>query len=140
MTKRKLPPATAWQERDISDWNTATFKAYLVDKHRELFGIDYVPMGGRWDAEQGMIGSIIGTKSGKSPKPRTASNTALKRFIDVTFEGYRPSAKYPGTSFGFMWTYRKTEWQRIQAEELAEAKRQASVEAEPTADEIKEWW
>ena len=139
MTKRKLPPATAWQERDIADWNSTTFHAYLSDKHRELFGIDYVPMRS-WNAEKGMIGDIIGTKSGKSPKPRKASNEALKRFIDVTFEGYRPSAQYPGTSFGFMWSYRKTDWQRIQAEELAQARRQASVEAEPSAEELTEWW
>lgn len=136
----KLPPATAWQERDLADWNTTTFKAYLVDKHRELFGIDYVPMGGRWEAEQGMIGSIIGTKSGKSPKPRKASNEALKRFIDVTFESYRPSERFPGTNFGFMWSYRKNDWQRVQAEALAQARRQASAESEPSVEEIEGWF
>ena len=136
MTKRKLPPATAWQERDISDWNVATYHAYLVDKHRELFGIDYAPMRG-WTAEKGMIGDIIGTKTGK---PRKASNEALKRFIDVTFEGYRPTAEYPGTSFGFMWSYRKTDWQRIQADELAQARRQASAEEEATVEELTDWW
>lgn len=133
MTKRKLPTAKDWRNRDLSDWNTLTFCEYLKATHKERFGIDYAPFGGTWSMEQGILGDLIGTASRTNPKPRTASNEAVKRFIDETFEAYRPTAKYPGTSFGFMYTYRKTEWQRIMAEELAKEKRDVrQQEAEET--------
>src|SRR5690625_1802131 len=141
MTKRKLPPASNWQARDIDDWNVTTFTEYLRDKHRELFGIDYAPFGGTWGMEQGVLGDLIGTQSRKSPKPRTASNASVKRFIDETFDNYRPTSKYPGTSFGFMWTYRKTDWQRIQAEELADKRREERQQALADVDysDVEAW-
>ncbi len=136
MTNRRKPNAKAWRERNIEDWNTTTFHAYLADKHKELFGIDYVPFKG-WNAEKGMIGDIIGTRTGK---PRKGSNEALKRFIDLTFADYKPTPQYPGTSFGFMWTYRKNVWQRIQAESMrrqaAEAKREQQAQ---DWDELADW-
>lgn len=139
--KAKLPPAKAWSERHIDDWNVSSFCAYLTDKHREMFGVDYAPHGGRWGFEQGVLGDLIGTQSRTNPKPRTASNADVKAFIDVTFAGYRPTAQYPGTSFGFMWTYRKQDWQRIQAESAAQARRKAAVEASDNDNwgEVSEW-
>lgn len=143
MTKRKLAPAKDWRNRNIEDYNVLTFTEYLKAKHREQFGIDYAPFGGTWAMEQGILGDLIGT-GGKNPKPRTASNADVKRFIDVTFDSYTPTAQYPGTSIGFMWTYRKREWQQIQAEALAEhraqtRREQAEVTA-PTDDELANWW
>ena len=134
--KDKLAPAKDWRNRPLETWNTTTFHAYLTDKHKELFGIDYVPFRG-WTAEKGMIGDLIGTRTGK---PRKASNDLVKRFIDVTFENYRPSKEWPGTSFGFMWTYRKTEWQKLQAEELAQERRRTSVVEAPDIEELTDWW
>lgn len=138
--KAKLAPAKEWSNRPIDTWNTTTFHAYIIDEHKRLFGIDYAPMGGRYAMEQGVIGGLIGT-GGKNPKPRTASNADVKAFIDVTFAGYRPTAQYPGTSFGFMWTYRKTDWQRIQAESIAKARRKQAVEESDNNDwdEVSEW-
>jgi len=136
MMTKKLPPAKDWQARDIEDWNVSTFCAYLTDKHRELFGIDYAPFRG-WRVEQGMIGGIIGTRNGK---PRQASNAMLKRFIDETFAGYRPTAEYPGTSFGFVWTYRKNDWQRIQAEELRRQQAEAARQDAPEIEDLNGWW
>ncbi|MBS4195387.1 hypothetical protein KHA97_10000 [Bacillus sp. FJAT-49870] len=123
----------------MDDWNTTTFHAYLSDKHAEMFGCDYVPFRG-WTAEKGMIGNLIGTRT----KPRTASNEDVKRFIDETFAEYRPSAQYPGTSFGFMFTYRKNVWQRIQLDAKLEAKRkeQAQAKAEKQAvdfEKLADW-
>src|SRR5699024_6347692 len=110
--------------------NVTTFTEYLRDKHKEMFGIDYAPHGGRWGFEQGILGDLIGTQSRKNPKKRTAEPSDVKRFIDETFANYKPTAQYPGTSFGFMWTYRKTDWQRIQAERLRqEERKQAEKEA-----------
>ena len=137
-TKPKLAPAKDWRNREISTWNVATFCAYLQDKHREMYGIDYVPMRG-WRAEQGILGGLIGTQSRTAPKPRTVSNAAVKRFIDETFANYRPTPEWPGTSFGFMWTYRKTDWQRIQADELAKERRAEAV-TETDIDVLGEWF
>lgn len=135
----KLPPAKNWHERHIDDWTTLTFTEYLRAKHEELFGITYAPFGGTWAMEQGIIGGLIGTSSPKNPKPRTASNDSLKRFIDETFESYTPNARYPGTSFGFMWTYRKNVWQQIQAEEKTRELRQQAVEESPEIDDLTDW-
>lgn len=132
MTK-KLPPADDWQARDIDDWNTSTYHAYLVDKHREMFGVDYVPFRG-WQAEKGMIGNLIGTRT----KPAMASKADVKRFIDEAMREYRPTPQYPGTSFGWLWTYRKNVWQRIQAES---ARRERIQQANESVDwdELADW-
>jgi len=144
MTKRKatrkLAPAKDWRNRDLSDWNVVSFTEYLRDKHREQFGVDYAPFGGKWAIEQGILGDLIGTQSRTNPKPRAASNAAVKRFIDETFAQYKPTAQYPGTSFGFMWIYRKNVWQQIQAEELARESREQAVEEAPTLDELTDWF
>lgn len=134
MTK-KLPPATDWQARDIGDWNTTTFTEYLRDKHREQFGIEYAPFGGRWATEQGMIGRLIGTRAKKG----THSKAVVKRFIDEAFRTYKPTAQYPGTNFGFIYSYRRNILQRLEAEELANEKREQEQEDAPSLDELSEW-
>ena len=132
----KLASAKDWRGRAIEDWNVTTFHAYLTDKHKELFGIDYVPFRG-WVAEKGMIGDLIGTRTGK---PRKASNELVKRFIDVTFENYQPTPQWPGVNFGWVWTYRKTDWQRIQAESNRKAKAEkASEDMTKNWTEVAEW-
>src|SRR5699024_1216756 len=144
MTKRKatrkLAPAKDWRNRDLSDWNVVSFTEYLRDKHKEMYGVDYAPMGGGWGREHGILRDVIGTQSRTNPKPRGASNAAVKRFIDGTFAEYKPTAQYPGTSFGFMWVYRKNVWQQIQAEELARESREQAVEESPTLDELTDWF
>lgn len=142
----KLAPAKDWRNRPVDKWLVTSFTEYMRDKHKELFGIDYVPFGGTWGMEQGILGGLIGTKSRTNPKPRTASNEAVKKFIDETFENYVPSKSYPGTNLGFMWTYRKHEWQKIQAEEVSSKRKQEQAERayeEHGATEIEaldEWW
>lgn len=140
MIKRKLAPAKDWRNRDITDWTVLSFTEYLKDTHKERFGIDYAPMGGRWAMEQGVLGSLIGTQTRTNPKPRTADNADVKRFIDETFDGYQPNAKYPGTSFGFMYTYRKSDWQRIQADRLRNDEREQAVEDAPALTDLADWF
>ena len=135
--KPKLAPARAWAERDIADWNTTTFHAYLTDKHTEIFGCDYAPFP-NFIAEKSVIGSLIGT-SGKNAKPRTATNVDVKSFIDECFASCVPNSDYPGTSFGFSWKYRANVWQRIQVEAKAQARRAEAVEASDI-DEVADWF
>ncbi len=135
MTKR-LPDAKDWQARNINDWNTTTFTEYLKDKHRELFGIDYVPFGGTWRTEQGMLGRLIGTKA----KAGTHEKAIIKRFIDETFEVYKPTRDYPGTNFGFMYSYRKYELQRLEADFNRRNQAEVKTEQEPVDyEKLADW-
>lgn len=138
--KPKLAPAKDWRNRPIETWNVSSFTEYLKDAHKERFGIDYAPMRS-WGIEQGMLGDLIGTQSRTNPKPRTASNAQVKRFIDECFASYTPNAQYPGTSFGFSWAYRKNVWQRIQAETQAQERRAEAVSESDSDnwDEVSEW-
>lgn len=136
---QRIAPAKDWRNRPLDKWNVISFTEYLKDTHKERFGIDYAPMGGRWGVEQGILGDLIGTQSRTNPKPRTASNADVRRFIDETFAGYTPTAQYPGTSFGFMWTYRKTDWQRICAASMAQERRKEAV-VETDIDELSDWF
>ncbi|EGI2114744.1 hypothetical protein FH832_002806 [Listeria monocytogenes] len=92
MPKAKLPKADDWQARDIADWNTTTFRQYLYDRHRELYGLDYV---GAVKRDCGMISDMIK----KHDKP------TVKAFIDECFRQYKPTPKYPTLNFYFMKTY-----------------------------------
>lgn len=141
MTTNKLAAAKDWRNRPIETWNTLSYTEYLKDEHKRLFGIDYAPMGGRFVTEQGILGGLIGTQSRTNPKKRTASNVDVRRFIDECFATYTPNAQYPGTSFGFCWTYRKNVWQRIQSEAQAQERRAEAVEAETAVswDEVEAW-
>src|SRR5699024_12727749 len=107
----KLPPAKDWRNRDIDDWNVTTFTEYLRDKHHEMFGVEYAPMRS-WQLEQGQLGRLMGTRT----KEGTHSKAMVKRFIDEAFASYTPTAQYPGTNFGFIYSYRRNLLQRIEAE------------------------
>lgn len=133
MTK-KLAPAKDWRNRDLSDWNVTSFTEYLRDKHREQFGIEYAPMRG-WQFEQGHLGRLIGTRAKKG----THSKEVVKRFIDEAFAEYVPTKEWPGTNFGFIYSYRRNVLQRIEAEELAKEKAERAKEDAPSLSELSEW-
>lgn len=130
----KLPPASDWQARFIDDWNTTTFHNYLSDKHSEIFGCEYVPFRG-WQAEKGILGRLIGTRS----KSGTHSKELIKRFIDETFADYKPTKQYPGTSFGFMHSYRRNVLQRLEAEQAAKEKRGRAIEESDNSSDLSDW-
>lgn len=136
MPNEKKAPAKNWRQRELQDWNTLTFTEYLKDAHKEKFGIDYAPMRS-WRLEQGQIGGLIGTRD----KPRKMSNEDVKKFIDECFATYAPSAQYPGTNFGFSYSYRRNILQRIQAESQAQARRKEAVAESDNDnwDEVSEW-
>jgi len=129
---KRLPSAKDWRARHIEDWTVLSFTEYLRDKHRELFGIEYAPFGGRWQTEQGMIGRLIGTRSKKG----THSKAVVKRFIDEAFNTYKPTSQYPGTNFGFIYSYRRNVLQRAEADELRGEERKESAKPKQTADDL----
>lgn len=123
MTKRKLPPAKAWCEREVSDWNTITFTEYIRDRHAELYGLPYVPARG-WRSEQGMIKRMIDEHGAD----------VVRRFIDGCFREYKPTRQYPTLTFTFMYTYMRA---RVLAVVLREDNRKVTyVSEEVSAD----WW
>lgn len=105
-----------YDEIDVSKWNTNHIHVYLADEHEKRFGVPYSPFKS-YKTEKGMIGKIIGT----ARKPGEYSPEILKCFVDECFATYRPNREYPGTSFGFCWTYRQNVWQRLVAEERRKA-------------------
>lgn len=115
----------------IAEWNVLTFTEYIKHKHVEVFGIPYAPFRS-WGLEQGLLGDLIGTKS----KERKYSNYLVKRFIDKAFETYKPTSKYPGTSFGFSYTYRREVLQQVIAEEKETEKYTEAVKKQMPYDDI----
>ncbi|EMT54774.1 hypothetical protein I532_04180 [Brevibacillus borstelensis AK1] len=129
-TKRRLPPAKAWRERELSDWNTLTFTEYLRDRHRELYGIDYVPGRGGWRREQGEIKRMVGEHG----------TEVVRRFIDACFREYRPTREYPGINFTFMSVYMKGRvLPKVLAEVAREKERGRAVVDAPSAEELAGW-
>ncbi|WNF07430.1 hypothetical protein [Brevibacillus borstelensis] len=128
VSKRKLPPAKAWRERDITDWNALSFTEYLRDRHTELYGLPYVPGRGGWRMEQGVIKRMVGEYG----------PVVVRRFIDGCFREYRPTREYPGVNFTFMYTYMRG---RVLPKVLAEVRvnRGDDVRYEMTAEELADW-
>ncbi|SET43196.1 hypothetical protein SAMN05216389_11153 [Oceanobacillus limi] len=129
MTRTK---STDWRNLPLDKWNTLTFHAYLSDKHEEMFGVEYVPYRG-WQAEKGLIGNLIGTKT----KGAKYDKAIVKRFIDEAMSEYKPTRQYPGTSFGWLYTYRKQTWQRVLAEVQRKEERKEAQEID--VDDISGW-
>lgn len=125
-----------YSEIPVEKWNTAHFKYYLVDEHKRRYGVDYVPFRG-YQAEAGMLGRFIGT----AKREGQYDKATVKAFIDACFDEYKPSAQYPGLSFGFMQTYMMRNMQRIQAEESRKANADEAVQASDNAniDKLADW-
>lgn len=96
-------------EKPLEEWNTTDFHNHIIKKTKEIYGLSYQPFGG-WGAEKGMLGRFIGTKT----KPGEVSKEVAYLFIEMMFEDYKPTPKYPIPSFGFYYTYKK--WMITKAE------------------------
>lgn len=129
MAKKKLAPAKEYMNRDINDWNAVSFRTYMMDLHEQRLGVPYVT--NNIAIENTNIKRLF-DQYGKE---------TVKHFIDICFDEYRPSPRYRGLSFTFMYTY-----MRERNLPLAIAKQQAKerqVEKESNAisiDEAKEWF
>ena len=128
MTERK------YETKPIEKWNVNDFMQYFGDQHLKRFEVEYMPMGS-WAAERGLIGNTIGTqkKAGKVDK------AVFKRFLDICLDEYKPTRQYPGTSIGFLITYRKNVLQRAEIELRSEERVEAEQMAEVSTD-ISDWF
>jgi hypothetical protein len=133
MTK---PKAKDWRARPVKDWNVTTFHAFLIDKNKEEYGVDYVPFGKgpiskRWTTEKGQLKQAI-TKFG---------NEVVLSFINEAFENHRFNPDFPTLSFGFMYAYMRNDLQRAQVEYIKRLERAKAIEeAEAQSDEVEEDW
>lgn len=123
-----------YKTKEIDKWNVNDFMQYFGDQHLERFEVEYMPMGS-WSVERGLIGNTIGTqkKVGKIDK------AVFKRFLDICLDEYKPTRQYPGTSIGFLITYRKNVIQRVIVEMKTEDKVEVEQMAEVSTD-ISDWF
>ena len=114
---------TNYESKPIEKWTVRDFHTYMQAEHLRRFGVSYAPWRS-WRTEQGLLGTLIGTqrKAGKYEK------AVMRKFIDRCFGGYRPTAQYPGISFGFMWTYMQREMQAVEAEAVREQRAEEQAE------------
>jgi len=126
MTKIK---STDWQSLPIADWNVATFLAFICDRTRELYGVEYAPGGSgakqaRWNRERGML---------KNAQARYG-NAVLRKFIEICWREYRTSKPelYPYPTVTFMLAY----MDRHFAEAQAKVVRKENV---INYEELEEW-
>lgn len=125
-----------WRKLPVKDWNVTTFHAFLIDKNKEEYGVDYVPFGKgpiskRWTTEKGQLKQAI-TKYG---------NEVVLSFINEAFENHRFNPDFPTLSFGFMYAYMRNDLQRAQVDYLKRVERAKAIEeAESQAEDIEEDW
>ena len=118
MTAKKLPPVKDWRARKVENWTVATFQAYRTDRHAELFKVPYSPMMS-WAIENRHVKRVLDEHG-----PHV-----LKRWIDLSFESYKPRPQYLGIDFGFMMKFRSNLLQQAVAEQN---------KAQKSADDIDE--
>jgi hypothetical protein len=124
----KKPKAHDWKARNLEDWNTHTFMAYLKDKHEELFGIPYVSRNIK--QELGNLKYMI----------KNYGPVATKEFIDECFRSYTPTPQYPGLSFWFMFTYMKLSvLPRVLEKKENKGERRAATVTIPKVDDVDDW-
>ncbi|MCT2195195.1 hypothetical protein M3G15_08580 [Paenibacillus sp. p3-SID1389] len=119
-----------WRNLPLEHWNTRTIHAMIIDLNAEKFGVDkYVPLRG-YGFEQGVIKRAL-TEYGAED---------LRETIERAFAEYRPTAKYPQLTAGFLIAYMLP---RIMPQVLAEQKRRAvaeeAVAGAMSADELAAW-
>lgn len=125
-----------YSDKPIDKWNVNDFVKYFDDQHREQFGIPYEPMRG-WQAERGVIAGAVGTAKREGAYPKAV----VKEFIDECLANYKPTQQYPGTSFMFLYTYRKTELQRILVSHNQRSKdEEQAEEITKNKADIAEWF
>lgn len=124
--------ALHYTDKPVEKWNVKNLTDYLCDEHSKRFGIDYAPFGS-WQAERGTIGRVFGT----AKKDGTHDKRLIYDWINYVFETYKPSAQYPGISFGFAWKYRQGDLQVVQKRKINEEKTK-EIESQ-SVDDVADW-
>jgi len=138
MTKPKLPPAADWRNRKITDWNVATFIAFITETTAEKYGTEYQPGGKgskaqRWSQERGMLKQAQG-KYG---------NTVLRRFIEICWTEYRTNKpdQYPYPTWLFMYSYMDRNFNAAMSAVAQEQRRvQAEEQAQVNNEVLEDWF
>lgn len=133
MTKIK---STEWRNLPIEDWNSVTFREYLVHLTKEEFGVTYEPRGKgskqqRWSTEMGMINNAR----------KTYGNEVLRQFIVICVNKYQPKPQFPYMTFAFAWGYMRENMAVAEVDvekdkRKAEAKARAQQEQAEVGDEF----
>jgi hypothetical protein len=94
---------------------------HLKEKHRELYGIDYVTNSHAFEGRQ--LKAMIAEYGAD----------VVRRFVDACFIEYKPTRDYPGSNFAFMYSYMRA---RVLPRVQAEMKREEEREARGPAREL----
>jgi hypothetical protein len=125
-----------WRKLPVKDWNVSTFHAFLIDKNKEEYGVDYVPFGKgpiskRWTTEKGQLKQAI-TKYGPE---------VVLSFINTAFENHKFNPEFPTLSFGFMYAYMRNDLQRAQVDYHKRVERAKAIEeAEAQSEDVSDDW
>lgn len=139
MAKAKKPSQFDWQARELPDWNVNTFMAYIADKTKELYGVDYAPGGtgvktSRYSRERGMLKNAIGQYG----------NAVVKRFIEICWREYRTNKpeQYPYPTVVFMISYMDRFFAVAQSEIAREGRirRKDNSATKIDLDELENWF
>lgn len=110
-----------WKELPFEKWNTNTFFAYLLDRHREVRSIDYVAGRGK-QVDLRMIKDFVNTH-GKE---------ITRAFIDECLKQYKvTNTRYMICTFTFMRTYMAAQilpQLQVQAQRAEEAAKETDYE------------
>jgi hypothetical protein len=125
-----------YSEKPVANWTVNDLLSYIAERHAQVYGVEYRPYRS-WSAERGLIGGLIGTRQ----KPRKYEPELVKAFVDECFKTHKGTREYPGVSFTWLWTYKTSVWQRVQAEANRNAEREARRNHQPQQpiEDITEW-
>lgn len=112
----------------LDKWNVTTFRAYMQAIHQDKYGIPYVANN---FAVEGRFIKDMQTKYG---------NEATKAFIETCFATYKPTSKFPGLNFGFMYSYMRERNLPAVLKQIETAKLKAKRQETAKQTEIDEDW
>lgn len=128
MPKRKQDTSD-WRNLPLSDWNSRTFQAFLKDRHVEIYEIPYTV--NNYAAQAGMIKRMV----------EDLGAEVVFRFINACFDEYKPTQRYPGINFPFMYSYmRERVLPSVMSEVKKEERRKEYTEVnDMSSDQLEEW-
>lgn len=112
----------------LDKWNATTYRAYMKAIHEDKYGIPYVANN---HAVEGRFIKDMQTKYG---------NKALKAFIETCFATYKPTHKFPGLNFGFMYSYMRERNLPAVLKQIATEELKAKRQEQAQNTEIDEEW